>query len=321
VHIVPELMSRLSLDPEGVLTTIENALREVQQLVFNELNDFPVRPGVGCRCQPSRRHIEPAHTNRSAVALSVRRRKQPCAPRTPCTPASRRSTGSQSTSSPTSPPSGPRTRATSSRCGHGRMPDWAVARLGAASSHALRDEVAQSSHPCAHVGPSQVTGTVVRTGQVRMVERQRFFRCANERCGWLFAVAIEVEHDNNLNMPRVCPSPAPEDSGDGGLMGDEGDGGGDDGGSRRGGGRSWRRGGGRGGGRGGRSGGGPRKCTSTVFTAVDPEEAAASGVTARVTTDYQEVKIQARAVAGGGLHPALHRRRARGRPRGRRQSG
>jgi hypothetical protein len=43
VHIVPELMSRLSLDPEGVLTTIENALREVQQLVFNELNDFPVR--------------------------------------------------------------------------------------------------------------------------------------------------------------------------------------------------------------------------------------------------------------------------------------
>ena len=42
VHVVPELMSRLASDPENVLTTIENALREVQQLIFNEL-DFPVR--------------------------------------------------------------------------------------------------------------------------------------------------------------------------------------------------------------------------------------------------------------------------------------
>jgi DNA helicase MCM9 len=54
----------------------------------------------------------------------------------------------------------------------------------------------------------QVSGTVVRTGMVRMVERRRFYVCTNSRCRYQFPVAIEIEHDNTMQLPRVCPNPA-----------------------------------------------------------------------------------------------------------------
>ena len=46
----------------------------------------------------------------------------------------------------------------------------------------------------------QVSGTVTRTSQLRMVERQRTFQCT--RCKHLFACAVEIEHDNTLDLPK-----------------------------------------------------------------------------------------------------------------------
>ena len=278
-HCVPELMSRLATDPESVLTTIENALREVQQLIFNELGDFPVsttEAGLhqvySCWCS-----IEggDAYTTRQ-LSGGI-----PCANIFPC--AIYCTSQDKAKLSP-------------KNAVHARMSTlYRLTEYIKPNISCIRSE--DQGHFI------QVTGTVTRTSQVRMVERQRFFRCANDKCGWLFGVAIEVEHDNTLNMPRTCPSPQPDavvdnDSaaiGDGssGYDGDGGDG--TQASFRRGSGRggsSWRgRGGQRGGGGGGR--GAPRRCTSTNFVAVDVEaEAAAGGIAARVTTDYQEIRIQ-----------------------------
>ena len=63
VHVVPELMSKLSTDPESVLTTIENALREVQQLIFNELQDFPVSVASGDVVSEQNRHRTGSHVD------------------------------------------------------------------------------------------------------------------------------------------------------------------------------------------------------------------------------------------------------------------
>jgi DNA helicase MCM9 len=52
----------------------------------------------------------------------------------------------------------------------------------------------------------QVAGTVIHTAARRVVDRQRLFECANPRCRFRFPVAIEVEHDNTLELPRMCPS-------------------------------------------------------------------------------------------------------------------
>ena len=109
---------------------------------------------------------------------------------------------------------------------------------------------------------------MTRTSQIRMVERRKFFQCSNAKCGWQFAVNIEVEQDNTLDMPKVCPSinmdhaaaiMAPPD--------DEGGGGGS----------SFRGGGGKG-------KGSSKKCTSSSFKEVPDMPA--------IKADYQEVKIQ-----------------------------
>lgn len=53
-----------------------------------------------------------------------------------------------------------------------------------------------------------VSGTVIRTGLVRVVERERWFACADPKCCYEFAVKIEIEHDNTMELPRVCPNPS-----------------------------------------------------------------------------------------------------------------
>ncbi len=42
------------------------------------------------------------------------------------------------------------------------------------------------------MAPVQLSGTVIRTGLVRVVERVKFFRCASDKCGFEFPVHIEV---------------------------------------------------------------------------------------------------------------------------------
>jgi DNA replicative helicase MCM subunit Mcm2 (Cdc46/Mcm family) len=54
-----------------------------------------------------------------------------------------------------------------------------------------------------------VSGTVIRTGMVRVVERSKRFACANARCGHEFEVEITIEHDNTVLLPRTCPNMAP----------------------------------------------------------------------------------------------------------------
>lgn len=100
----------------------------------------------------------------------------------------------------------------------------------------------------------QVTAKVIRTGPMRMVERQKMYRCANKRCGYEFPVHIMIEHDNTMELPKTCPNPEPLTGGGGG-------------------------------GGGGAASGAGRRCTSTAFEALE-------GPGATVKADYQELKVQ-----------------------------
>ena len=50
----------------------------------------------------------------------------------------------------------------------------------------------------------QVTGTIVRTGSVRMLEESKTYECLNPRCKNRFTVHADIELDNMLAQPRVC---------------------------------------------------------------------------------------------------------------------
>eukprot|EP01039_Chlorochromonas_danica_P001634 gene1634-1783_t len=51
----------------------------------------------------------------------------------------------------------------------------------------------------------QVSGTIVRTGGVRMLEQSKQYQCQNPRCRYLFTVYADPEQDNMLPQPRHCP--------------------------------------------------------------------------------------------------------------------
>jgi len=53
----------------------------------------------------------------------------------------------------------------------------------------------------------QVTGTVIRTGSIRMLESACEFECAKKGCGFRFTVHADVEQDNTMELPQSCPSP------------------------------------------------------------------------------------------------------------------
>ena len=115
----------------------------------------------------------------------------------------------------------------------------------------------------------QVSGTVVRTGGVRMLELIKQYECQNPRCRYRFTVRADPEQDHMLPQPRTCPSRADLDGpGSSNSAHNGGRGGG----------------GGRGfGGRGpGREGG--KKCQSTNLREVEGS---------RVCVDYQEIKVRA----------------------------
>jgi DNA replicative helicase MCM subunit Mcm2 (Cdc46/Mcm family) len=58
----------------------------------------------------------------------------------------------------------------------------------------------------------QISGKVVRTTAVRMLEVSKKYECQNPRCSYRFTVLADAEQDNMLPQPKSCPCP---DKGDG----------------------------------------------------------------------------------------------------------
>lgn len=52
-----------------------------------------------------------------------------------------------------------------------------------------------------------LTGTVVRTGSVRVLEISKQYQCSKPRCGYKFQVVADPEQNNNIPVPRTCPGP------------------------------------------------------------------------------------------------------------------
>ncbi len=52
----------------------------------------------------------------------------------------------------------------------------------------------------------QLTGTVIRTGTVKMLENQRVYVCKNAKCRHRFTLEADVEQGNILVEPKTCPS-------------------------------------------------------------------------------------------------------------------
>jgi DNA helicase MCM9 len=52
----------------------------------------------------------------------------------------------------------------------------------------------------------QVTGTVVRTGGVRMLEQSKQYECQNAKCRLRFTVCADPEQEYMLPQPRCCPA-------------------------------------------------------------------------------------------------------------------
>jgi DNA helicase MCM9 len=51
----------------------------------------------------------------------------------------------------------------------------------------------------------QVSGTILKTGGVRMLELSKQYECQNPRCKYRFTVYADPEQDNLLPHPRSCP--------------------------------------------------------------------------------------------------------------------
>ncbi|KAI9909762.1 hypothetical protein PsorP6_010666 [Peronosclerospora sorghi] len=52
----------------------------------------------------------------------------------------------------------------------------------------------------------QISGTVVRTGMIKMQEIEREYRCCNVQCGHRFLVKSDPEQGNVMEIPKACPS-------------------------------------------------------------------------------------------------------------------
>jgi DNA helicase MCM9 len=61
-----------------------------------------------------------------------------------------------------------------------------------------------------------LTGTVVRTGGVRVLETSKEYQCSKPRCGFKFRVVADPEQNNNIPIPRTCPGPKTYGGGGGG---------------------------------------------------------------------------------------------------------
>lgn len=52
----------------------------------------------------------------------------------------------------------------------------------------------------------EVSGTVIRTGMIKMLEAEKEYQCASARCGHRFRVVADLSQDGALEMPKRCPS-------------------------------------------------------------------------------------------------------------------
>ena len=59
----------------------------------------------------------------------------------------------------------------------------------------------------------QISGKVVRTGAVRMLETSKKYECQNPRCMYRFTILADPEQNNMLPQPRSCPCPSTDSSG------------------------------------------------------------------------------------------------------------
>jgi len=52
----------------------------------------------------------------------------------------------------------------------------------------------------------EVSGTVIRTGMIKMLESEKEFQCASSRCNHRFRVVADLSQDGALEIPKRCPS-------------------------------------------------------------------------------------------------------------------
>ena len=52
----------------------------------------------------------------------------------------------------------------------------------------------------------EVTGTVIRTGMIKMLEMQKDYVCCSSRCNHRFRVRADLSQDGAMEMPKRCPS-------------------------------------------------------------------------------------------------------------------
>ena len=52
----------------------------------------------------------------------------------------------------------------------------------------------------------EVSGTVIRTGMIKMLEAEKEYQCTSSRCGHRFKVTADLAQDGMLDMPKRCPS-------------------------------------------------------------------------------------------------------------------
>jgi DNA helicase MCM9 len=112
----------------------------------------------------------------------------------------------------------------------------------------------------------QITGTVVRTGGVRMLELSKQYECMNPKCRYRFTVTADPEQDHMLPQPRTCPSKIDSTSAQANRAAQGSAAGGAGGGGRGGGGASK-----------------SNKCNSVNLREIEGS---------RVCVDYQEIKVQ-----------------------------
>ena len=105
----------------------------------------------------------------------------------------------------------------------------------------------------------QISGTVVRTGGVRMLELSKQYECMNPKCRYRFTVTADPEQDHMLPQPRSCPSKIDSSS------------------------STAPRGNAQQGGRGGGASNKANKCNSVNLREIEGS---------RICVDYQEIKIQ-----------------------------
>jgi DNA helicase MCM9 len=51
---------------------------------------------------------------------------------------------------------------------------------------------------------TSLSGTIVRTGPIKMLEARRYYQCP--RCSHQFVVAVDLESGGHIQLPKICPS-------------------------------------------------------------------------------------------------------------------